>query len=279
MHKCVFNPVHLVTSLSAERFFDEYRGRRPLVIQHQIAHWPASRVWSTEYLKREYGHAAVTVRLYDPQDSGLTFVDQTLAHVHKRMSLRDYLSDLKTADYRYAIREDTGLFKQYPQLLTELGYFSPFCSSWHVSDGHYKSIWIGPRDYVTGLHTDPGDTLLFQLWGKKQVLLFGPDQSRFLYEEDPEQLLRKFDCGNLKSQIDMSEFAVLRDKVKWCQIDPFHPDTQRFPFFGQAQGVEAWIGVGDTLYIPDGWWHAVRSLDVALSVSIEPDFKGPFFAR
>jgi len=268
--------IDALRGFAPERFFREYFGKRPVVIQESISHWPASRHWSLDYLKRCYGDAMVTVTRYDPEANS-TFLDQTLADVHHAVPLRDFLSMLEWGDRRYAVREDTALLRRLPQLIEELERFSPFSSHASTSDGRYKALWIGPPGYVTGLHTDPGDTMLFQLHGRKHVLLFAPDQTQFLYEKDREERQQKFDGAPLQSRLDSSEFGVLRDQVRWCDVQPFDPDVDRFPLFRQAHCIEAYICPGDALYIPDQWWHAVRSLDPTISVSIEPSFDGRLF--
>ncbi len=42
---------------------------------------------------------------------------------------------------------------------------------------------------------------------------------------------------------------------------------KQFPMFAGAEYVEAVLEPGEILYIPKGWWHYIRSLDVSASVS------------
>lgn len=186
------------------------------------------------------------------------------------MRLSDYLGTLADSDSRYALREDTSLFAAFPSLLAELSYFSPFCSQELVSALNYKSLWLGPANYVTGLHSDPGDTLLFQIRGRKEVILFGPEETRFLYEEEPAEVFGRFRNGTLQSRLDPSAFAVLQYGVKWSRVTPFLGNLEEFPLFAHAQSVEGRFEPGDALYIPDRWWHSLRSAEPAISVSIEP---------
>lgn len=262
---------------SKELFFRSYFEKQPVMIPNMILAWPATQRWTPDYLKNRYGEVQVAVARYDP-DSGETFLDQTLTDVHHRVPLRQFLSGLENGDHLYAMREDTTLFERAPELLGELAHFSPFVSA-ATNLLEYKALWIGPPNYVTGLHLDPGDTLLFQLYGRKHVRLFGPDQTQYLYEELVESGAQKFARSALQRRLEPAMFGVLREKVRWCAVQPFSPDLTRFPQFAHADCVEARIGPGDTLYIPDHWWHAVRSVDATISVSIEPDFYNSPFAR
>jgi lysine-specific demethylase 8 len=268
----------VLRDFSPDRFFSSYLARKPVVIPEKISHWPASRRWSPKYLMRQYGDVSVVMALYDPQ-SPSTFLHQTLDDTHRIMKLRDFLADIESGDARYAVREDTAFFERMPQLFDDLDNFLPFAGHAAVADGRYKSLWVGPAQYVTGLHVDPGDTFLFQIYGRKHVVLFGPDEASFLYEEDRELRRRKFKDSSLQSRLNPRDFAVLQDQVGWSCVQPFNPDLSRFPLFSRAHCIEAYIGPGDTLYIPDKWWHAVRALDVSISVSMEPEFDGPLFTR
>jgi hypothetical protein len=270
--------VDILRHFTSDRFFSIYFAQRPVVIPDKILHWPASRDWNPYYLMHRYGGVSVAVALYDPQGHS-TFLDQTISDTHQTMNFGDFLLDIESTDSRYALREDTAVFNQNPEILHDLDYFSPFAAHAVAVDGRYKSLWVGPAHYVTGLHTDPGDTFLFQIYGRKHVMLFSPDETPFLYEENPERRRDKFNNSPLQSRLSPADFTVLRDRVAWCCVQPFAPDIGRFPLFSQAHGIEAYIGPGDALYIPDKWWHAVRALDVSISVSMEPEFDGSLFNR
>ena len=54
-------------------------------------------------------------------------------------------------------------------------------------------------------------------------------------------------------------------------------DLDRFPEFASAATHRAVIHAGDALYIPDGWWHLVKShpgRNVAVAVEFEPFERG-----
>jgi lysine-specific demethylase 8 len=269
------HPVDLLQGASAT-FFRDYFEKRPVVLSEATSNWTATRSWTPEYLACRHGDVGVAVARYDPH-SRETFLDQTLSDLHEWVPLREFLSGLEGGNHLYALREDTTLFDRAPELLEDVDNFSPFGSAERTDA--YKSLWIGPKNYVTGLHVDPGDTLLFQLYGRKRVLLFDPDQTPYLYEEPPKLSAQKFPNSALQRRLDPSMLGVLRDEVRWCAVQPFNPDLSRFPLFEHATCVQAEIGPGDTLYIPDRWWHAVESMDATISVSIEPDLRESDFAR
>jgi ribosomal protein L16 Arg81 hydroxylase len=53
----------------------------------------------------------------------------------------------------------------------------------------------------------------------------------------------------------------------YSQVDCENPDLSRYPLFAKASKFETVLEPGEVLFIPVGWWHQVRSLDVSISVS------------
>ena len=58
------------------------------------------------------------------------------------------------------------------------------------------------------------------------------------------------------------------------QVDPFEPDTKRFPEFAKAVVYEANVTAGEIIFIPEIWPHAVRNLEsvTAVSYNLVDDF-------
>jgi ribosomal protein L16 Arg81 hydroxylase len=52
-----------------------------------------------------------------------------------------------------------------------------------------------------------------------------------------------------------------------CRVDVDHPDHARFPRLREAEMFVAELGPGDVIYIPRGWWHHVRTLELSISVN------------
>lgn len=106
-------------------------------------------------------------------------------------------------------------------------------------------IWIGPKGTVTPLHRDDTDNLFTQVWGEKAFILAAPHERGRLYA------WTTYRQGGLEGS----------------EVDAENPDYQKHP---EAQGVNFLhlrIGPGEMLFIPDGWFHHVRSLSLSLSVN------------
>jgi len=50
-------------------------------------------------------------------------------------------------------------------------------------------------------------------------------------------------------------------------VDCEAPDYQRFPLFKQATIIDLTLEAGEVLFMPVGWWHQVRTLEISTMVS------------
>lgn len=106
-------------------------------------------------------------------------------------------------------------------------------------------IWIGPKGTVTPLHRDDTDNLFTQVWGEKAFILAAPHERSRLYA------WTTYRQGGLEGS----------------EVDAENPDYQKHPEAQRVNFLHLRIGPGDMLFIPDGWFHHVRSLSLSLSVN------------
>jgi hypothetical protein len=81
------------------------------------------------------------------------------------------------------------------------------------------------------------------VWGQKRFLLYPPHRAEFLYLREANPVL----FGS--------------------PFDPEAPDYEAFPLARKAQPVECTVGAGEMLYLPAGWFHHVRSLELSMSAN------------
>ncbi len=73
-------------------------------------------------------------------------------------------------------------------------------------------------------------TQITQIHGDKELVLFHPDDSPYLYPRS--------------------------DNEKFSQVrNVFNPDFEAFPLFGKATPYFETLHQGETIFVPCGWWH------------------------
>ncbi|MCA9521230.1 MAG: cupin-like domain-containing protein [Myxococcales bacterium] len=237
-----------ISSLTTETFFDQYHDKIPFVYAG-IADWPAMGKWTPAFFRDAYGAFPIRVRRYR-QDSELSFIQQVTVQ-WKRVSLRDYVELLSGVDdgtfegpaLEWGIKEDYALLGEQPELVSDLR-FDDVLPGYAAEYANY--LWIGGAGAVTGLHADLVHiNLLAHLHGTKVIELYDPGQTERMYQKPDAPIQRGL----------------------YSAVNAYAPDYERHPLFREADPMIGELHPGDLLYIPSGWWHIVRSIDVTISVN------------
>jgi ribosomal protein L16 Arg81 hydroxylase len=104
--------------------------------------------------------------------------------------------------------------------------------------GRRSFLWFGPAGTVTPLHHELSNLLLAQVSGRMRIRLVPAAERSFVYPR-----------------------GVFSD------VDAEAPDLARYPAFRQATVIDVVILPGEVLFVPVGWWHHVRALDVSVTIS------------
>ncbi|KAI5480875.1 hypothetical protein MNV49_006684 [Pseudohyphozyma bogoriensis] len=127
-----------------------------------------------------------------------------------------------------------------------------------------NSIWLGLAPTTTPLHRDPEHNLLLQLAGTKRVRLWPPDEGESVLAR--VRKATSASSGKLRG-VEMfqpgphGERDELEELVWGSGSDPWRDG-----------GVEASLVEGTALYIPRGWWHAVRGVKTDLASDLNVSF-------
>jgi lysine-specific demethylase 8 len=109
-------------------------------------------------------------------------------------------------------------------------------------DDVVTNAWFGPAGTLTPAHTDPYHNLLCQVVGSKYIRLYAPSEKGRMYCHE----------GMMANT---------------SQVDIEHPDLTQHPNFAHAHYTECTLQRGEALFIPQGHFHFLRSLEVSFSVS------------
>eukprot|EP01091_Cochliopodium_minus_P015451 TRINITY_DN5508_c0_g1_i1.p1 TRINITY_DN5508_c0_g1~~TRINITY_DN5508_c0_g1_i1.p1 ORF type:complete len:358 (-),score=98.19 TRINITY_DN5508_c0_g1_i1:28-1101(-) len=107
-----------------------------------------------------------------------------------------------------------------------------------------NSLWVGKAGVLSPLHFDEPNNIFYQIEGQKKFTLFSP-----------------------KNWVNLYPFPNAHSCDRQSQVDIENPDLQKFPKLVNAEAWEAYVGPGDTLYLPPYWWHQVESLTQSVSLT------------
>jgi ribosomal protein L16 Arg81 hydroxylase len=224
--------------LSREEFFVCYKaGSRPVIIVDGMKDWPAMTRWTPDYLDQVCGDE--TVQVMAARDSDANYEIHSDAH-RTVMRFGDYVAKIKAAgqtnDFYLVAQNEFMKTAGARRLYDDIVAFPDYLDD--RRDG-YVFLWFGPGGTVTPLHHDTADIILAQVHGRKRVTMIPATQNACVY----------------------NNIGV------YSEVDCEQPDFIRHPFYRYADKFVFDLNPGEALFIPVGWWHHVRALDVSISVS------------
>jgi hypothetical protein len=212
----------------------------PFVIRSGMRHWAAYSRWSLEYLCERYGRIEYDCQLALP--TGVPTLHLTKDFT-KRMCLQEFVDTLRVSTFSRPCYLHQRPLRQFPGLEADLS-FEEFTGP--LGDDPFINLWIGSAGTKSSLHFDFQNGLLAQVAGTKRFFMVDPSHS--------------------------SRLASIPGVIQKSRVDPENPDFEAFPSFADVPILVSDIGPGDVIYIPSGWWHAVRGMENSISVNC---FFGP----
>ncbi|MBO9533995.1 MAG: cupin-like domain-containing protein [Solirubrobacteraceae bacterium] len=228
-----------VTNPSAEEFLEDFYSRnRACVIEGAMESWPALERWqSPDYLKSVCGDAIVEAQSRgNAGGDAATLSDANLA---KSLPFGEFIDIVETAgesqDWYMIANNGAKNLQPLLPLLDDVAY-APFLQP----DPARTFLWYGPKGIVTPLHHDLTNNLMAQVRGRKYIQLIAPHESAHMYNH----------------------------VHRYSQVDSFDIDYDAFPAMRDVTIVDVELGPGQMLFIPSGWWHAVRGLDISITLTM-----------
>ncbi len=225
-----------IKHITKAQFLEEYvKPQKPVVIEQLIQDWRAYEKWDLEYINTIAGHK--TIPLYDDRPISS---DRKFNEAHTQMLMKDYIALLKKGPTNYRIFL-YNLFKESPELQKDFTY----------PDLGLKFMKKMPMLFFGGMGSkvvmhydiDLANILHFHFNGEKKCILFPPSESKYLYKI-PHALMAH-------ESIDFS-----------------NPDFEKWPALKHAKGYVTNLKHGETLYMPEGYWHQMTYLTPGFSMSI-----------
>lgn len=234
-------PIERRSGLERSEFVDTYlRSRRPVILTDAAAAWPAYQRYTPEHFRRHHPDKRIRI---DGRDWHLGELIDALE--------QSTLDQPGPYPCKFAVVRD------FPELLPELtprfDYSLPDRQDSALMPGrvfagvqNLEIFFGGPGGRFPYLHYDVLHlhAWITQLHGRKAFTLYAPDQEQRLY---------------------------VNPDIPWQSSIENHqqPDYERYPLFEQAVSRQVVIEPGETLFLPCGWWHTARSLEMTISVAFD----------
>lgn len=236
MEKIKSIPIARVRNITKEEFVrDYYKPQKPVLMEGLTENWKAYQKWNLDYVQK---HAAdQMVPLYN---NAPTKGKQNSAEPVTEMKMADYIELIKSqpTDLRIFFYD---LKVKLPELLKDFEYPE-------IGLKFFKRLpvlFFGGEGSKVLPHYDMdlADLVHFHFHGTKSVMLFSPEQTKYMYKIP-------FAVHNLET------------------IDLDHPDFKKYPALRYLEGLHVTMKHGDALYMPSGYWHYIKYLDGGFSMTL-----------
>ena len=228
-------------NLDLDAFIAEYRDpRKPVVLADAARAWPLYGRADPDYFRANYGEHVVRVRGHDFRLAELidllqaSTIDKPGPYPCKFEIARSFRALLPEVTPRFAFSlPDRQANALVPQRLFD-------------GVNNLEIFFGGPGGEFPYLHYDVLrlHAWITQLHGDKEFTVYAPGQEHLLYVNP-----------------DMPWQSSIRDH--------HHPDYERYPLFREARCQKVVVHAGETLFLPCGWWHTARSLNMTISVAFD----------
>lgn len=214
--------------LSRREFEHEYSlPRRPVILTDATRDWRA-RQWTPESLSARVGHRMIEYR----EGQGKVRFGDLIEQVEN-----------SSTDAPAPYGRNIHVFRDLPEVAEDIRPRLDVCRpdwkssrlmprDWLFENGLEELFYGGRGTHFPCLHVDYWgmDAFLSQLYGEKDVLVFSPTDTPYLYTTANEPLVSSI-------------------------LNFDRPDLERFPLYRNATPIRFRLHPGETLFCPNGWWH------------------------
>ncbi|MGJ8593056.1 MAG: cupin-like domain-containing protein [Aquaticitalea sp.] len=211
----------------------------PVVIGDACKDWAAKEKFTPDFFKSTYG-------------------DRTVEVDGKRYTVAEFIDIMESATvdnpapYPCKLQID----REYPELIPDISPRFEFANpdwSHHplvkpfIGSADTHEIFLGsPGGQFPYVHYDylGFHAFITQLYGIKEFTVIPPDQTPYVYPKKDNAWVS--DVPNIKNI-----------------------DLEKFPLCANVTPITFSVGPGETLFIPNGWWHTANSTTVTISVALD----------
>ena len=141
----------------------------------------------------------------------------------------------ETNDYYLTARNEFFKIPEARSLLDDMVIFPEYLNP----KENWMFLWYGPKGTYTPVHHDSMNIFMAQVKGRKSIKLAPAAEMDLVY----------------------NHWGV------YSHVDFENPDYNLFPKLRDATILDVMLNPGEVLFLPAGWWHSVRSLDMSITVT------------
>jgi hypothetical protein len=214
-----------------------YATNRPVVITGAMGDWPALQKWTPEWLKEHFGERMVEIQAR--RESNPRYEIDQPKHA-QQVRFAEFIDRVTgagpTNDLYMTANNGNRNSVELRELWDDVVMLPEYLDG---SGGQAGFFWFGPAGTVTPLHHDLTNNFMAQVLGRKLVRLIPADDAARIYND-----LHCF------SEVDLSNI-----------------DYARFPLMREVRILDVELKPGEVLFLPVGWWHWVKGLDVTITMT------------
>lgn len=234
----IFGKVDEFGSIDENKFKKIITSNAPAIIK-SISFGDCMQIWDLTYLNQKLSDSLIVIHESSQED--LNFIDKNFNY--KTCTFQQFVDKLRE-DNSYVYLRSTNssprakkaakIEEDFPSIAQDFkpAKFVPYRDN---DDLYHSSVLriASPRVQIW-THFDLYDNILCQVRGTKRVILFSPEDSKYLYVEGDKSKVNNFN--------------------NWEQC------LAQFPLVSLAKPYRCILRPGDTLFIPALWWHNIKTV-------------------
>ncbi|XP_034483618.1 bifunctional peptidase and (3S)-lysyl hydroxylase JMJD7 [Drosophila innubila] len=268
----------LPTALEFAR--DCYAKNAPVVIRGAVAHWPAVKKWTPEYLQSTLNDKVVDVAVTpNGYADGLAKQDGQeyfVLPLESKMPLSELLKRLDDpmGAVHYIQKQNSNFSEDFPELAGDIVSSDlDFAQQCFNKPPDAVNFWLGDERAITSMHKDPYENVYCVISGYKDFILLPPHQLSCVPRRSyPTGIYKQKPCGQYYIEPLMDD-DDMQQHTEWISIDPLAPDMGTYPQYAKARPLRVRVHAGDVLYLPNYWFHHVQQSHKCIAVNFWYDME------
>ena len=285
-----FPSTHEINYISTDNLTEDnhlwneiYRRQQPVVIRSLVSHWnavsdPQKRWVDLKRLRDRVFASDHDQSLVVPVEIGDSYMDENLSkdlikfhdlldcYIATTKSCHDSVGDYIEPLSQHSITMPRIYLAQHDidevSVLKDDILIPRICSTGKGSM-YRKNIWFGsPQGTVSPCHYDPFQNVLCQVIGEKEVILFNPSLTSYLYPA--LHTVQKNTSQVDISRPDLTKHPLYKEVLSLVNSNKGGVDLSNASYLSVGRTI---LYPGDAVFIPFKWWHYCKTSKLSCSIN------------